>query len=760
MARSGKAALRVLAVCALTPLGLGVTGLAIADSFDFEGIEVQEQFGEAIVTLDAPPGSDVEHAVDEDSGEMTVTFTGTSIRLPRRVYSGEGTLKSVDLEPWFADGERLTRMVLKYEVGSDAWMDQEGDVLMLSVTDPDAGIDAAEDHASAPSDEMQAGDSATDEAGTMDAEAEVVGDAVVGSELAFVPVDAAQSTASPSVGTDVADPEPVVSDEAEAEAGSDAPAADDELASTPSTGDEPESTPSADDEPESTPSSDDASSDWSMWGEPDSVSDDGMLPTGPVAMTDTPPASGTAEPEWEDEVVYASSSRQGEPASPEPMSELSDDPADMAEMMVASPSDDGAEPTRRHTPAKSHTFLTTDAPADAQPQVPVDMEADPRISIDLQGAEIHTVLRSIAETSGHDIVANAGVQGTVTLRLNDVPWRRALQIILRTQGLDYVEELGVIRVAKADVLRAEEIERESAYRKKDGLVPLATQLVPVEFATASELVASVTGMLSPRGKLEVDERTNTIIVTDIPSVLPAVDGLVRKLDSRTPQVEIVAELVDMDAGAARELGIQWGAENLHSTSLSASANASVDAGIARSVGTINFGVIQDWVDLNLTLQALEQTNKANIISNPRISTVNNREARILVGQEIPLVVQDEAGNAITELKKIGIELRVTPYINQGSSITLDLHPQVSDLASQASDASGIIINTSEADTRVMVRDGETVAIGGMIRQNETETERRVPVLGSLPIVGGVFRSTSTTESKRELIIFVTPRIVE
>jgi type IV pilus assembly protein PilQ len=318
----------------------------------------------------------------------------------------------------------------------------------------------------------------------------------------------------------------------------------------------------------------------------------------------------------------------------------------------------------------------------------------------------------------------------------------------------------VIRVAQVSALNEEEISREAAERKKDGLVPLQTSVIPVRFAAADELRLSMGSMLSPRGKIDIDTRTNSLVVTDIPSTLPVVQGLVNELDTKTPQVEIVAQLVDLDTSVARELGIDWSLDNLHSTQYGASGAVGVNGAIASPVGTVNLGVIKKFGDLDLLLQALEQKQKANIISNPKITTVNNREASILVGQEIPLIVQDEAGNPITELKKIGITLRVTPYINQDGLITLDLHPEVSDLASQSSTQTGIIINTSEADTRVMVMDGETAVIGGLIRQNETEFESRVPILGSIPILGHLFRSKSTTKAKRELVIFVTPRIIQ
>jgi type II secretory pathway component GspD/PulD (secretin) len=175
---------------------------------------------------------------------------------------------------------------------------------------------------------------------------------------------------------------------------------------------------------------------------------------------------------------------------------------------------------------------------------------------------------------------------------------------------------------------------------------------------------------------------------------------------------------------------------------------------------VRFGLVKSWGEVNATISALEKQNKVNIISNPRITTVNNREARILVGQKIPLIILDEAGNPITQLTVIGITLRVVPHINDQNRITLDLHPEVSDLASGATVQGGVIINTSEADTRVMVGNGETAVIGGLIRTNEVRTKTGVPILMNIPLVGSFFSQTGSTKAKRELLIFVTPRIID
>jgi type IV pilus assembly protein PilQ len=382
------------------------------------------------------------------------------------------------------------------------------------------------------------------------------------------------------------------------------------------------------------------------------------------------------------------------------------------------------------------------------------------VSLDVQGADINTVIRTLAEFSGRNIVANKEVEGPVTVRLKSVPWRNALEIILTTQGLSYVEEEGIIRVATAEELREEEIAKQTAERKKEDLLPLEVRRIKVDFANVVELKQSLDKMLTRRGNIEVDQRTNSLIITDITSKIDAVEALARDLDSMTPQVEITANMVDIDVSVARELGIIWNADNLDIGKQGIDENIGVNAPVLDPVGTVRVGAVRDYGTLSATLQALETQNKANIISNPRITTVNNRQASILVGKEIPLIVQDEAGNPMTEMKKVGITLRVTPHINSETEITLDLHPEVSDLASQATVQGGVIINTTEADTRVIVKDGETAVIGGLIRENITSVKRGVPVLQSIPLLGYFFRSTSETKSKRELLIFITPKIVK
>jgi type IV pilus assembly protein PilQ len=383
-----------------------------------------------------------------------------------------------------------------------------------------------------------------------------------------------------------------------------------------------------------------------------------------------------------------------------------------------------------------------------------------RVSLDVQGADIRTVMRSLSEYSGTNVVVGRDVSGTVTVNLNEVPWVDALNTICRTQGLGWVEEEGIIRVETLDNLRKEDVSRSTADKQLEDLQPLTTQIVRAVYATATELKPAIEKTLTERGHVEVDPRTNSLVITDVSRRVSAAVEMVTHLDSRTPQIEITAKLVDVDARFTRDLGINWGLGQLHSNDQAASGEVDVKTlNVIDPAAAVKFGLVRSWGTINAMLSALEQDNKADIISNPRITTVNNREARILVGRKIPLIVLDEAGNAVTQLTTIGITLRVTPHINDDDRITLDLHPEVSDLAGQATVQGGIIINTSEADTRVIVDDGETAVIGGLIRTNTSKLRRGVPILKDIPLLGYLFSGTTEVKEKRELLIFITPKII-
>jgi type IV pilus assembly protein PilQ len=385
-----------------------------------------------------------------------------------------------------------------------------------------------------------------------------------------------------------------------------------------------------------------------------------------------------------------------------------------------------------------------------------------RISIDVQAADIRSVLRSLADYGGRNIIAGPEVKGDVTVQLKDIVWDDALNIILAANGYGWEMSPtgGVIRVTTVKNLQTEALERESAARKKEDLLPLNTRIMRLNYAKADELAKALRSSLTNRGQIEVDVSSNSLVVKDIDSVLNGIEAMIGSLDLQTKQVEIVARLVDIDASVSRELGVQWMGTNLNRDGVDAIGDVTIDAPLAAPIGQFHVGTVGPGGNLDVTLQALASQNKANIISNPKITTLDNKEARILVGKKIPLIVSDAAGNPITQLTTIGIQMTVTPHINSNDMVTLDLAPEVSDLSSQATVQGGIIIVTSEASTRVMVNDGETAVIGGLIRTNESHREDGVPLLRDIPLVGNFFKSSNRVAENRELLIFVTPKIVE
>ncbi len=381
------------------------------------------------------------------------------------------------------------------------------------------------------------------------------------------------------------------------------------------------------------------------------------------------------------------------------------------------------------------------------------------ISLDVQDAEMATVLRSLASFSGANIVASPRVEGKVTVKLEDVPWEEALMVILKAHSFDYVRENGVIRVDTAEELREEKLSKERARKQVEDLEALELGLVNLRYANAEEVRDALELMLTDRGNIDIDVRTNSLIINDVRQRVDMMSEMAVRLDSQTPQVEINARLVDMDTRATRELGLNWSITNFKSPGNNLAGSMSIDNSLASPSGDLRVATVQDWGELMMRVEALEDDNKAHLISNPIITTTDNREASILVGQKIPLIVSDEAGNAVTQLTTIGIMLEVTPHINSENRITLDIHNEVSDLSSQATVQGGVIINTSESDTRVLVENGETAIIGGLIRKVESNLESGIPVLMDIPVLGSLFKHSSKTKDNRELVVFVTPRIV-
>lgn len=369
------------------------------------------------------------------------------------------------------------------------------------------------------------------------------------------------------------------------------------------------------------------------------------------------------------------------------------------------------------------------------------------ISIDLENADILTVLRALSEYAGINIVAGKDVKGTVTVRLHNVPWRQALDIILKASGYAYREDPGVIRVDTADNLN-----------KQDYDLPLSSKIYKLEFAVPDRMLDKITAMLSPKGKANVDKRTNSVVVTEVDPIHSKIEQLIKLLDTPTPQVEILCKVVDIDAHTSKALGINWTLEGLESRILRADVTSNLEPQVV-GFSLFNIGTVPSLAQVNVAINMLEESGKAQIISAPRITAVDNEKASILGGQRFGIPTKDLSGNTVIEFYEVGTKLEVTPHINSLEEITMELHAEVSELDRASALARAPIITTSEADTKVLVKDGHTVVIGGFIRKKESKSVRGIPILMSIPILGALFRETTTTIEDRELLIFITPTII-
>ncbi len=415
-----------------------------------------------------------------------------------------------------------------------------------------------------------------------------------------------------------------------------------------------------------------------------------------------------------------------------------------------------------------------------------------RITIDLRDADIHNILRLIADEGNVNIVTNQLVAGSVTLRLRSVPLDEALAIILRSNGLGWEQQGNIIRVAPMTVFEAESKARIDAYVQSQGLEPLQVRLIAVNYAEAGALAEILGGVLSTRGKVKVDDRKNALIVTDVLANLDTAEALVRQLDTQTPQILIEARIVESNDQFKRDLGIQWGGDFLADPSIgnatgllfpstvgiaggassgdtptgggSSTPNYAINLpapagpGSGGAVG-FTFGSLSGAFNLNLRLSAAESQGSVKIVSAPRITTLDNEEATITSGVSIPVSVVSAAG-AQTVFFDASLTLTVTPRVTPDGNIIVEVNVNKNepDFENTGSRGDPSIIRR-EASTKLLIRDGDTTVIGGIFQRNTGSSNVRIPFLGALPLIGPLFRNASHTDVRNELLVFLTPRIV-
>lgn len=405
-----------------------------------------------------------------------------------------------------------------------------------------------------------------------------------------------------------------------------------------------------------------------------------------------------------------------------------------------------------------------------------------RLSLNFQDIEVRSVLSTLAEFSGFNIVASDGVTGRVTLNLNDVPWDQALELILQSQGLSSRKRGNVIVVAPASELAALEQQELEARQQRETLAPLVTEFVEVKYARAEDLAQLLRGedgfgLLTDRGRVSIDQRTNTLLVQDTREQVEQIMSTLDRLDVAVRQVQIEARIVIARDTASRELGINWGVSgagnvtdvfgnNDQLTFNGASSGSPNTGGLAVDLGsssgaqtTFGFGYLSGDILLDLELRALESEGKSQTISQPRIITANQRTAIISQGEERAYQSVDDGGNPETEFKEALLELEVTPQITPDDRIIMDLVIR-NDSFRDSEFGGEPPIDTNTIETQVLVDNGQTVVLGGILTTEELRQIAKTPLLGDLPLIGRLFRYNEESNEKVELLVFITPRLLD
>lgn len=404
--------------------------------------------------------------------------------------------------------------------------------------------------------------------------------------------------------------------------------------------------------------------------------------------------------------------------------------------------------------------------------VSAELDENGMVSLDFRDADIKNVLKVLAYKSGVNIIAGPEVVGVVNIQLKDVPWQRALDVILATYGYGYERKENIITVTTIENLKK---------RREDAQIlaeqePLTTRPFVLSFSKAQDVIGSIEKMVTERGSINFDTRTNTLIVRDTQTNIDVISEVIDRLDTITPQILIEAKIVKTVLDDDETLGIDWG------TTLAASG-ASRDVTWPFVLTSSNQRYLPGTMDvadltytagklnasgLSATLKMLSTRVDTEVLSNPTIVTTDNKTAKIVVGQEYPIpsyTYNEDSGDLQVDgftWREIGVVFEVTPHVNGTDYITLDVKPEVSataDTGATFNNDTIPIIVTEEAETSVMIRDGETLMIAGLISNTNAKTVKKVPFLGDIPFLGKIFQQKIDGEEKTELVIFITPRII-
>ena len=418
------------------------------------------------------------------------------------------------------------------------------------------------------------------------------------------------------------------------------------------------------------------------------------------------------------------------------------------------------------------------------PQKSLTVE-DKTISLDLQDADIVGVFRLLGDVSGYNIVIHPEVKGKITLKLINVPWTKALDIICQTFHLQRIIEGNIIRVAPLKVFQEEkklQAETKELFKKAEDT---DTKIFTLRYATPDKVKAAIEGakLLSPQGNIVIDDRTRAIIVKDIPSALNDIGSFIANLDKPIKQILLVTRIVEISSSFAKSIGFEWGITwappgsrttivgSQSGTTTVTGGTTPIGINLPASSGTSGAGTTAFTLGyinasgtfaLDVRISALQESGKGKIISNPKIITMDNQKAKIVQGESIPYGEKDvQSGQISTKFKDVAITVETTPHMIDEKSLQLDLNVIKEDLVEFVNIGGVYAPRTTklEGNTKVSLKDGETLVIGGIYKRKDTTRDSKVPLLGDIPLAGELFKSTGRDESLYEVMIFITPRIL-
>jgi len=400
--------------------------------------------------------------------------------------------------------------------------------------------------------------------------------------------------------------------------------------------------------------------------------------------------------------------------------------------------------------------------------VPGRATASMPITLEFQNAPLTLILQALADHQQMNLVTAPGVQGNLSVRLSDVPWQQALDIILQMGNVTSRRQGNVLMISPAADPAQIRLKKEQESQDELRQRPLTSMTLALHNADATETAASLNGqkgsLLTERGRASADIRTNTILVRDTQQALDAVAPWVKEMDLPLQQVQLAAHIVTMNSESLRELGVRWGFSGDHAVTKSVRMNNfTMGLPVDNPAFTAGFNLAHiSGRILDLELTALEQENQVDIIASPRLLTAHMQTASIKQGSEIPYQVSSGGrGRTSIEFKEAVLGMEVTPKIQRNGNITLTLHisQNMPGKTVKQSEGEALAIDKQEIKTQVTVKDGETVVLGGIFQRHHQNTQSKVPLLGDIPMVGSLFKHQAKNQKRRELVIFITPTLI-